>query len=210
MLEAFFKEGEMPTLKNLSSDTKKVFGKLKEEKPQKNVERLEAMSKIGLTRFGPFELKCSIAEETGFKKFNLFELASMLTGHIPKKIKGDGKSHYLLDWLELDYPDPKKDIQRSMVGLKFRVEKQDYTIAPLNYLKSKIPLSVMHSIAECRENKIFHTVFGMAPSELWIEPVDVDPLVMGVILESPADDYQDLVPGGLDNANFYFLAKWPD
>ena len=133
--------------------------------------------------------------------------------HIPKKIKGDGKNRYLLYWLELDHPDTTehRDTQRSMIGLTFRVEKQDYTIAPLNYLKSNIPLSVMHSIAECKENKIFHTVFGMAPSELWEEPSDIDPLVMGVILEAPTDPYQDLRPGaGEDNANYYFLAKWPD
>jgi len=193
----------MSTLERLSSDTKEVLGKLKDrEIPEEDVENLKLMSEIGLTTFAPFQLKCNIAEELGFKKFDLSELAEMLTGHRLKNLK---TNEY---WYDLDWVEDGKDARR-IIGLTFKANGEDYTVGPLNYLKSKMPRSVMASIAECKENKIFHTVLGMAPTVLWSVPANIDPLVMGVIFENPSIETQNVMPGR-NNAAFYFLAKWPD
>lgn len=194
----------MSTLERLSSDTKEVLGKLKDrEISEEDMENLKLMGEIGLTKFSPFQLKCDIAEKLGFKKFDLSELAEMLTGHRLKNLKTNG-NWYDLDWVELD----GKGASR-VRGLTFRANGKDYTVGPLNYLKSKMPRSVMASIAECKENKIFHTVLGMAPTELWSEPANIDPLVMGVIFEDPSSEVQNVTPER-NSAAFYFLAKWPD
>jgi hypothetical protein len=205
------KENKMTALKEISGHTKKVFEKLKDsEIPQQDEERLKLMGEIGLTNFGPFQLKCASAEEIGFKRFDLFELAEMLTGEKPKKFKSAGFNDRL-DWIQPERIVNERKRNTYVRRINFKVNGKWHTIAPLNYLKTQVPYSVMCSIAECKENQIFHTVLGMAPSEVWNKGVRViDPLVMGVIFENPRSEYQNLLPGENQSAALYFLAMWPD
>lgn len=192
-------------------------------------DRIEAYEQAGLKRqvsLAKLRQRQEIADKMGFEKVTLPEMAQMLMGDEPTKIKSAESVHHPEYFLGQEN-EPEKPVEpagsfleamlagRQFVSrphiipkvLSFKGEGRKWKLqfGALNFLKAEIPYGVVLRLQEIKELALFDCFSVMAPEELWVQlpPKPIDPIVVASMYVGNNNQHDPT-----DLAAHYFIAQW--